>query len=160
MLQDLVAVTGTLNRAHRLSGVGKRKILRESFHLRDKEKCWEFYNNVHNMMLGVKIKDFLNIYPIKKEYDGDKYEMKDYYSSKQYIDTLLSVTDTFDEDNIAEFLMETQLDEVLFEQAAVSMMMGVSYQYKKLKGVSPLDMFFNYGARSNNKETNYLKVVK
>ncbi|OOM76596.1 hypothetical protein [Clostridium sp. BL-8] len=159
MLEDLVAVTGTLNRAHRISGVGKRKILRESFGLRDKEKCWEFYNNVHNMMVGINIKDFLNIYPIKKKYDGDKYEMKDYYSSKQYIDTLLSVTDTFNEDNIAEFLMETQLDEVLFEQAAISMMMGVSYQYEKLNGVSPLDMFFNYGARSNNKETNYLKVV-
>lgn len=160
MLEDLVGVTATLNRASRISGEGKRKILRESFGLRDKEKCWEFYNNVHNMMIGVKIKDFLNIYPIKKDFDGWKYEIKDYYSSKQYIDTLLSVTDTFDEDNIAEFLMETQLDEVLFEQAAVSMMMGVSYQYEKLKCVTPIDMFFNYGARSDNKETNYLKVVR
>lgn len=160
MLEDLVAVTGTLNRAHRISGVGKRKILRESFHLRDKEKCWEFYNNIHNMMVGVKIQDFLNIYPIKKEYDGWKYEMKDYYSSKQYVDTLLSITDTFDENNIAEFLLETLLDDVLFQEAGVAMMMGVSYKYEKLKGISPLDMFFEYGARSTNKETNYLKVVR
>lgn len=160
MLVDLVAVTGTLNRAHRISGVGKRKILRESFRLRDKEKCWEFYNNVHNMMVGVKIQDFLNIYPIKKTFDGDKYGEKDYYSSKQYIDTLLSVTDTFTEDNVAEFLMETLLDEVLFEQAAISMMMGVSYKLEEKTGVGAFDMFFNYGARSTNKETNYLRVVR
>lgn len=160
MLVDLVAVTGTLNRANRVSGEGKRKILRESFGLRDKEKCWDFYNQIEFMMNGVKIKDFLNIYPIKKKYDGDRYGEKDYFSSKQYVDTLLSITDTFDRTNISEFLMEVLLDEVLFEQSAIAMMMGVSHKYEEMNGISPIDMFFNYGARSTNKETNYLKVVR
>lgn len=160
MLRKLINLTHEINYMHRATGKNKYRIIKEVFKLDDKEECWNFYNAIKNTMVGIKVKDFLNVYPIKKTYKGKKYQEKDYYSSKIYVDTLLSITDEFTDDNITEFLMEVQLSEMFFEEVAVSMMIGVGYMYQKEKGLSMWDMFFEYGARSKNKEKSYLKIVK
>lgn len=49
------------------------------------------------------IKDFINMFPILKEYDGKRYECKDYFSTTEYLSTL-NTNDRFEtEEKIQEF---------------------------------------------------------
>lgn len=40
---------------------------------------------VEDLIGMVSLKEFMNIFPIGKEYDGEKYGMKDYYSTKSFL---------------------------------------------------------------------------
>lgn len=116
------------------------------------------------MLIGTDIKEFLSIYPLKKEFNGDKYQSKDYFYSKKYIDTLLSSgVSTLNKDNIPEFFMETVFENYLFSYIMSHLMMcGISELYRQQGKPTPLDMLLNYNAFDNDKKCipNYLKVCK
>jgi len=116
------------------------------------------------MLIGTTIKEFLSIYPLKKEFDGDKSGCKDYFYSKRYVDTIISSgLNILDEDNIAEFLMEIALENRLFSFVMSHLMMcGISEICRENSRPTPLDMLLSYKAFDNNKKCipNYLKVCK
>jgi hypothetical protein len=52
------------------------------------EYDFAFANLVISMMATLTPKEFMNIFPIEKEYDGHKWGMKDYFYTMEYIKTL------------------------------------------------------------------------
>lgn len=166
-LKTLVDITSKMNLLARKGEKNSIQIYKEMFNLSEtyegKIQHLRVYRIFSNLMVGVNIREFLNIYPLKKTYDGEKYQIKDYYYSKRYVDTLLSITEVFrDENDVDEFLMEVLLEERIFLEVGVSMMMGASLHVEEKYGVDTFKAFFNYGIGRNNKKitSNYLKVVK
>lgn len=49
---------------------------------------FDFICSVKDMMSRLTPKEFIQIYPISKEYEGHKYGMKDYFYTRDYINTL------------------------------------------------------------------------
>ncbi|NWO14670.1 hypothetical protein [Virgibacillus sp.] len=123
-------------------------------------------------------KEFMNIFPIAKEFDGDKYEMKDYFYTKEYIETL-------DQDkpigeNVHEFLWEYMNREImnfsvkilclmsdlrraeghlgLFEEFMASQGMETPNTFKNSKGEA---MYIRNGKpeKIHGTKSNHLKVV-
>lgn len=162
MLKELTSYTTVLTKASKLTGVSKAKVLHESYKLDDKNNCWMLYEFVKDLMIGVSIKEFLQCYPLRKSYDGERYGIKDYFYSNTYVKTLMSISDVFTEENIAEFLMEVELEDALFRRLPIYMMLGVSHKWKQTKGTDMLDSLF-YGLQNKPTkalETNYLKLVR
>lgn len=61
---------------------------------------------INGSMSLLKPKEFERIFPIDKEYDGEKYDMKDYFYTRKYIDEFGE--DRVIGDEIEEFLWEYQ----------------------------------------------------
>lgn len=57
---------------------------------------------IKSLMKSVYIKDLINYFPIIKEYDGKRYECKDYFSTMDYLKTI-DIND-YMEDNLDDFL--------------------------------------------------------
>lgn len=80
---------------------------------KDKKKANDSYNNINlkleqvieiiDMMATLTPTEFMNIFPITKTYDGDKYECKDYLNVKKVIYSY-DLNEPIGE-NIEEFLM-------------------------------------------------------
>ncbi|RIJ64157.1 phage infection protein [Rummeliibacillus sp. POC4] len=70
------------------------------------EALWyfEFISAIKGMMSLLTPNEFMNIFPITKNYDGDKYGMKDYFYTRDYIRTL--GTNHSIGENISDFLWE------------------------------------------------------
>lgn len=79
------------------------------FIINDKrEKTDDFYYivwTISDLMALLTPKDFMTIFPISKEYDGEKYECKDYFYTIKYINTL-DINKPIGEDEIYSFLWE------------------------------------------------------
>lgn len=56
-------------------------------------------------------KEFVSLFPITKEYDGHKYEVKDYFYTKNFIESLPDEP-IGDMDKVIEFLWEYQNNEI------------------------------------------------
>ena len=79
---------------------------------------YNIYTTTVKLMKGIRVDRFLQYYPLEKRYDGKKYQMKDYYSSIDYIERWKEENgDVFTKDSdIVSFLMEVLLEnETLFE---------------------------------------------
>lgn len=56
-----------------------------------KKDSWTVYQEIHrtlDLMTLITPRQFLTIFPIKKEFDGQKYECKDYFYTKEYLSTI------------------------------------------------------------------------
>lgn len=124
-------------------------------------------------------KEFMNIFPIDKEFDGDKYEMKDYFYTKEYIETV-------DQDKpigekVHEFLWEYMNREIMnfsvkilclmsalrraeghldmMEEFMASQGMETPNTFKNSKGEA---MYIRHGKpeKIHVTESNHLKVMK
>lgn len=62
----------------------------------------EDFNFIKSLMSTLKYKEFINIFPIEKEYDGRKWECKDYYTTIEYLED--KNLDDIIGDDIDEFL--------------------------------------------------------
>lgn len=47
-----------------------------------------FLDYLYKLMSGMTLKTFTNLFPIGKDYDGEKYGCKDYYQTIEFIDSL------------------------------------------------------------------------
>lgn len=121
------------------------------------------YRLFADALVGTDIRDFLSCYPLRKTYDGDKWNEKDYYYSKRCVDTLLSVTDVFREEDITPFLYDVVLEEDIWKDIAVSSMMGASLYTEDKYGMDLFNAFLCYGQyemKNRVKKPPFMKVVK
>ena len=51
---------------------------------------FESYMLLEDLIEGVSVEEFLSVYPLKKEYDGDKYGFKDYNYSIEFLKTFIA----------------------------------------------------------------------
>lgn len=72
----------------------------------DYEERLEFISVVNALIGLLTPKDFMNIFPIVKEYNGHKWGSKDYFYTKEYIDALNQGNPIGSEDKVLEFLWE------------------------------------------------------
>lgn len=52
------------------------------------ENDFQFASVIKDLMATLTPKEFMELYPIAKEYNGHKYRMKDYFYTRDYINTL------------------------------------------------------------------------
>lgn len=52
------------------------------------ENDFQFASVIKDLMATLTPKEFMELYPIAKEYNGHKYSMKDYFYTRDYINTL------------------------------------------------------------------------
>lgn len=57
----------------------------EYIEIKEAESDFQFANVITDFMGTLTPPEFMNLYPIEKTYDGDKYECKDYFYTKNYI---------------------------------------------------------------------------
>lgn len=57
----------------------------------ERDELLDFLNEIYyieGLIKKVKLKDMMNLFPVIKDYDGYKIESKDYWSSKEFTDTM------------------------------------------------------------------------
>lgn len=74
---------------------------------------FQFIETIQQMMGTLKPLEFVNIFPITKEYDGSKYQTKDYFYTRDYIKTLPDEP-IGDADSVINFLWEYQNNDIRF----------------------------------------------
>ena len=94
---------------------------------KDIEYNIKFADLIKNLMATISPKEFINLFPLDKNYNGDKYGMKDYFYSMEYIDKL-DKNDPIGE-NIMEFLLEYQNSQI------------TNFNLKVIKNISALRKF-------------------
>ncbi len=81
-------------------------------------------SSIKNMISTLTPREFQTIFPIDKEYDGEKYEMKDYFYTRRYIEKI-GEDKPIGEDAL-EFLWEyTNIDVMVFEVQTLSVMSAI-----------------------------------
>lgn len=55
---------------------------------KDIENRFKFADNVMSMMANLTPREFMNLFPVAKEYDGHRWETKDYFYTTEYIKKL------------------------------------------------------------------------
>lgn len=126
------------------------------------ESEWECFVILHKL-IGTSYKDFLQVFPIRKVYDKDNGEWKDYYYSKRALDTMISAgQDTFESiEDILDFFFEVQLENPIVEDIVISALMYMVHS----TGRNAFDVVdealtpdpYN---RPKKREVSYLRVVK
>lgn len=134
---------------------------KDDFPLNKASTNFEFANTIANLMGSLKPKEFINIFPINKEYDGHKYQSKDYFYTKKYMDSLNQSKPIGEE--ILHLLWEYQnMDITLFNIK----MMGYMDDMRRLRGKPNVieEFFSNYEDDSvetiKKKYPSYLKLIK
>jgi hypothetical protein len=155
--------------------------LPDQYTLKQAREAFQFVECIRSYMAEFTPTEFTNLFPIKKEYDGEKYGMKDYFTARKYIDTLPQ-----DEPigaNIDRFLWEywnddlfefgaqcfliasrlrcAQTGESIGEALAAKMGLKTYSLHTDTDGKQYLlDDETGKTARINSKRPSYLKVVK
>lgn len=91
-------------------------------------------------------KEFMEIYPIRKIYDGDRWQTKDYFSTKKFLSAIDLDSKISNEENVMDLLWDYCNKELL--EVGVAGMCLMSAMSRKLLGVDPAEAFLS-------KEENY-----
>ena len=87
-------------------------------------------------------RELFTIYPIEKDFDGYKYEMKDYWSTKEYIEENIKNLDDFiNEDTLIELMMEYDNNDLF--RIAMRYIEIVEFFHRQKYGFSVLDEFLD-----------------
>jgi hypothetical protein len=84
---------------------------------------FKLINSIIDMMSTITTKEFINIFPIKKDYKGYKFDTKDYFYTMDYLKTL--DLDTPIGDKILDFLWEYVNDDI--HEFVVKMLLTMSH---------------------------------
>ena len=103
----------------------------EYIEIKEAEHDFQFATVITDLMRTLTPKEFMNLYPITKTYDGDKYECKDYFYTINYIKGLNQEQPIGKE--IIKFLWEYQNWEINFFNVAC---MGYMDNIRRLEGKS------------------------
>lgn len=71
------------------------------------DKSFEFFEVISGCLSTLTTKEFMQIFPIEKNYDGEKYQMKDYFSTMEMI-AGYDAEEAIGFDNIQNFLWDYQ----------------------------------------------------
>ncbi len=85
---------------------------------------------IGNMIGCLTPKEFMQIFPVEKDFDGEKYQCKDYFYTMEYISRLDS-NKPIGKDNASEFLFEYQNWDI---NEYMSAWMGIVNRMHKLHG--------------------------
>lgn len=117
--------------------------------------CFEFISNLKTVMSILTLHEFMNIFPIEKVFDGDKYEMKDYYSTLEAINELELEPHKQIGESILELIMEYMNDDIM--NFAVQGMIAMSAM-RRFDG--HLDLIEEFMASEGHKTPNTFKNDK
>lgn len=121
------------------------------------------YYLLEDCLNGISVDEFLSVFPIEKTYCRGE-GIKDYYTSKRYVDTLKSSGElVLNHSNIHDFLWNVNLNEFWFEVMVNFFIMGINEEYESKTGMSMVDVFFNYKIYDKSKprtKSSYLRVCK
>ncbi|RST59684.1 hypothetical protein D5F11_011310 [Siminovitchia terrae] len=95
---------------------------------------FQFMSSVKSLMGTLTPKEFQTIFPIDKEYDGEKYEMKDYFYTKDFINKFGE--DKVIGDEITEFLWEYQNWSICFFVVETTCIMSAIRRAEGQKGLA------------------------
>lgn len=98
-------------------------------------------SKLYEMMVAkLTYKEFLEIYPIEKRYDGSKIGTRDYYSTKDYLSTI-DLNSTIDnKENVMDLFWDYSNWELL--DIASASMSATSYLGEELLGINISEAFF------------------
>ena len=121
------------------------------------------------MMAELTPTEFMQMFPIPKEYDGDKYQMKDYFSAMEYVKKF-PPDEPIGKENIFEFLMEYYNRDILeFEVRKLSVMscirrlqgqMGIMEEFLTGYGVPMYSFYEKEGIMVNRQTGEVTKIHK
>lgn len=122
-----------------------------------------------DMMAELTPVEFMQLFPIPKEYDGEKYGMKDYFSTMEYV-RKHPANRTIGKENILDFLMEYyNVDIMEFEVRMLSVIsdirkldgeMGVMEEFLSENGIPSYSYFEKEGIMINRQTGEVTKVSK
>lgn len=121
------------------------------------------------MMAELTPTEFMQMFPIPKEYDGDKYEMKDYFSTMEYVKKF-PPDEPIGQESILGFLMEYYNPDILeFEVKKLLVMsrirqlqgqMGIMEEFLTGYGVPMYSLYEKEGIMVNQQTGEVIKVNK
>ena len=113
-----------------IDGLDSAKAFHESFETWKQAACMLTY------------KELFTIYPIEKDFDGYKYEMKDYWSTKEYIkENIKNLDDFIDEDTLIELMMEYDNNDLF--RIAIRYIEIVEFFHRQKYGFTVMDEFLD-----------------
>lgn len=86
-------------------------------------------------------KEFIEVYPINKTYDGAKYGVKDYFSTMEYLATVNLEDEIGSKENVLKLIWEYDNTELMLLGVAILTAMGD--MSKKMTGVDPNEVIIN-----------------
>ena len=85
---------------------------------------------------------FTTVYPIDKHYDGYKYEIKDYWSTKEYIEENINdLNETVEEDVLMELIMEYHNSDLF--RIAMRYVKAIDFYHECKYGFTVMDEFLD-----------------
>lgn len=98
-----------------------------------------FMNMYLNSLKLTTYKEFMEIYPIEKRYDGDKWETKDYFYTKKYMESIDLDELIGDDDTAIDLAFSYANDELL--EIFPTLMCTMSAIMRKEKGIGIAEAF-------------------
>lgn len=112
----------------------------------DTETIWNVSELYKSLVSQLTYREFLEIYPVEKRYDGDKTETRDYYSTMSFLSTVDLDSTIGSKENVMDLFWEFSNWELL--DVALASMDATSDMGRELLGIDPSEAFFT-------KEENY-----
>jgi len=122
---------------------------------KEAENLFDFISHVKYFISILTLKEFMQLFPIEKKYDGEKWEVKDYYSTVAYIQESGLEADYVLGDKALELIAEYQNEDIfgLFVKS-----MEVMSAIRRYEG--DLDLFEEFQAACGEETTNTFKNSK
>lgn len=122
-------------------------------------KIFSEIQDINNSISGLTIKEFMNIFPINKEYNGKKYCSNDYYSTMEYLQGK-NLDDVIGDDR-DEFISEYWNSSIISFQVREFMIVNALLKAQNKTGLleqamSMLDPEGKVGVYKYNKEEGYM----
>ena len=137
-ISDIMNKHGELKKLIFLS-IKSRIKSKEEISLENAEQLYSEYSSIFSLIGMVTIHELMQMFPISKTYDGDKYEVKDYFYTMDILKNK-KLNEPIG-DNAFEFLMEYENDDIRLLCVNFMMILG------KLRilqgGRDPLEEFFS-----------------
>ena len=144
------------------------KIARKIFY-EDSQSVLNVMFSITDMMAGLTPTEFMQIFPIPKEYDGDKYGIKDYFNTMEYVRTFPQ-DEPIGQEDIMGFLMEYYNWDILeFETRMLSVMsdirrmdgqMGIMEEFAAENGIPTYSFYEKEGIVVDRQTGEVTKVHK
>ena len=106
--------------------------------LEESQAVFQLIDAIFTIMGYIKLKNFVNIFPITKEYDGHKWECKDYFSTMNVL-SKMDWDKPIGRDNIADLLWDYQNYDL--EDVYIEFMCAMSAIHRSQTGKGIMDKF-------------------
>lgn len=120
---------------------------------------FKFASILKNMLSSFTMRELVNTFPIAKRYDGEKYETRDYWSTKQSISEYMKKYGLNYDDQLGENVLELlyEYENTLLMLFTVECMSSISNINSFTGGIS---LFEEFAASQGHETTNTFKDAK